>query len=103
MAMGLVAGPKVDHAPSGVYAPGKFCCTKCPKTFVGKDGLRRHMQQHTGRFSYWCDQCQRGFTVKCNYTGHMAKHEGRTFPCDLCDKRFQSLRGFQKHYTEHQS
>ncbi len=77
--------------------PGFHKCPECSKCFRGNSGLRLHMQSHTGQFSFWCDECQRGFSVKGNYKHHMAKHEGRTFPCDLCNKRFQSKLGLQKH------
>ncbi len=92
--------PQKSRQPSN-RTGGPFYCGKCQKSFNSRGGLRYHMQQHTGRFTYWCDRCQRGFSVQCNYQAHMAKHEGRTFPCDLCEKRFSCKRSLQRHYVEH--
>ncbi len=92
--------PQKSREPSN-RTGGPFYCGKCQKSFNSRGGLRYHMQQHTGRFTYWCDRCQRGFSVQCNYQAHMAKHEGRTFPCDLCEKRFSCKRSLQRHYVEH--
>ncbi len=75
-------------------------CSKCGKVYSSSGGLSVHMQFHTGRFSYWCETCQKGFTCKGNYDYHMAKHEGRDFPCDRCQKRFQSKQTLQKHVNK---
>ena len=89
-------------AASVVSSEGSdFNCDRCSKTFKTSAGLNMHMQQHTGKWSFWCEECQRGFTVKCNYTAHLAKHEGRTFPCDLCTKRFGTKFGLKQHQSEH--
>ena len=65
-------------------------CESCDKRFASPSGWKLHMQKHTGQWAFWCDKCWKGFSVRCNYEAHTAKHEGRTFPCDLCDKSFQS-------------
>ena len=76
----------------------RYQCPRCEKTYSGKGGLGQHYQRHIGSYKYWCDRCEKGFEVKCHYEAHMAKHEGRTFPCGLCDKRFQTKRSLNSHY-----
>ena len=74
-----------------------FKCNICGKSYRGNSGLKVHMMFHTGRFPFWCAECQKGFTCKGNYEYHIAKHEGRSFPCDLCVKRFQSKQNLMRH------
>ena len=80
---------------------GRYHCPRCEKTFKGKTGLSQHYQGHTGKFSYWCEMCEKGFVVKGHYSDHMAKHEGKTFPCNYCEKRFQTNNSLMKHSKEH--
>ena len=79
---------------------GKYHCPRCDKIYSGKSGLQMHYQKHLGNYNYWCGECARGFAVKCHYEAHVAKHEGRTFPCDLCEKRFKVKSSLQVHYRE---
>ncbi len=95
--IGEVVGSRVGNKKACHVYP----CPKCPKTYKSNVGLAYHMQQHTGKFSYWCDACEKGFAVKTNYNHHMAKHQGMTFPCNLCNKRFKSKVGLQYHQSEH--
>ncbi len=108
-AVSIPRSPVISTSPRGKSSAAKveipdgcdFSCDRCSKTFKTSAGLNMHMQQHTGKWSFWCEPCQRGFTVKCNYTAHLAKHEGRTFPCDLCPKRFGTKFGLKQHQSEH--
>ena len=74
-----------------------YKCNICGKSYRGNSGLKVHMMFHTGRFPFWCSECQKGFTCKGNYEYHIAKHEGRSYPCDLCVKRFQSKQNLMRH------
>ena len=67
-------------------------CPKCSKSFKDNYKLKRHMQIHTGQFSFYCEQCKKGYNEKSNYLNHMRiKHEGVFFKCDLSDKRFKTM------------
>ncbi len=82
---------------------GSAVCTRCNKTFSSRATLARHMQLHTGQFSFYCEICKKGYNVKCNYDDHMAKHEGRTFPCSWCNRRYTTLRSLKGHMkSEHE-
>ncbi len=76
-------------------------CSRCDRSFTNPQSLRLHMQNHTGRFSFWCDLCKKGYSQKGNYKAHMAKHEGITFPCMKCDKRFKTEISLKYHQSEH--
>ena len=89
---------KVPEPDEGDDSDNKtYKCNICGKSYRGNSGLKVHMMFHTGRFPFWCAECQKGFTCKGNYEYHIAKHEGRSFPCDLCVKRFQSKQNLMRH------
>ena len=89
---------KVPEVDEGEDPENKtYKCNICGKSYRGNSGLKVHMMFHTGRFPFWCTECQKGFTCKGNYEYHIAKHEGRSFPCDLCVKRFQSKQNLLRH------
>ena len=74
-----------------------FPCSQCEKVFSYKSHLNRHMQIHTGQFSFYCEICRRGFNERNFYETHMNKHEGRTFPCDRCSKIYYTERTLMSH------
>ncbi len=74
-----------------------FPCSHCEKVFSYKSHLNRHMQIHTGQFSFYCEICRRGFNERNFYTAHMNKHEGRTFPCEYCSKNYYTERSLMLH------
>ncbi len=76
-------------------------CPKCNKRFSQKSHLKRHFATHLGQFKFWCEECKKGYQDKANYTRHMTIHEGRTFPCQLCPKRFSDEYKLKYHQAEH--
>ncbi len=80
----------------------KHSCPRCGRTYTSSSSLSRHMQIHTGKFSFYCEECKKGFNEKTNYDQHIAKHEGRTFyfPCPKCGRRFLSAQRLAEHKTE---
>ena len=76
-------------------------CKECDKTFNTKSGFDRHLQHHTGQYSFFCEQCMKGFANSSNYKLHMRGHEGKGFPCEYCGKVFKSPQFKQYHESEH--
>ena len=80
-----------------------FPCTRCSKSFGVKSHLTRHMQLHTGQYSFYCELCRRGFNERGNFEAHMNKHKGRSFPCQYCTKRYSDERFLKMHMRESHS
>ena len=82
----------------------RFLCTSpgCGRTYTSSSSLSRHMQVHTGKFSFFCERCRKGFNERTNYDQHVAKHEGRSFylTCQVCSKKFISQRRLMDHMSE---
>ena len=76
-------------------------CNECDKTFASKSGFDKHIQHHTGQYSYNCNVCQKGFNNKYNFDAHVMAHEGRGYACDFCGKVFKTKHGMRYHRSEH--
>ena len=75
-----------------------YKCPICQKEVARKDGLRRHVERHMGRYQYYCKQCNKGFMSSTTYRGHMAKHTGiKEFQCSQCNLCFAYKRQLQTH------
>ncbi len=74
-----------------------FPCSFCEKSFTSSSHRNRHMQIHTGQFTFYCHECNRGFNDRGYYTAHMNRHEGRSFPCQFCSKRYSTERLMRTH------
>ena len=48
-------------------------CPECGKEYTSAGPLRKHMQHHTGDYTYRCQGCDQGFTEKHHLTSHMKK------------------------------
>ncbi len=72
-------------------------CDICLKSFSETSKLKRHMQIHTGQFSFYCEICKKGFNERSNYNYHMNRHEGKTFPCSYCNVRYSAESSLKKH------
>ncbi len=79
---------------------GKSQCPECLE-WLASSKLKRHMQIHTGHYSFYCQQCKKGYNEKKNYEAHVAKHEGVFFPCNRCDRKFSSLERLKNHTSVH--
>ena len=66
-------------------------CSECPKTFVTKDTLVKHMQAHSDERQYQCGECGKMFKRISHVREHLKIHSSdRPYPCHYCDKSFKT-------------
>ena len=78
-----------------------FSCAECGKQFSSNGNLKRHVEVHTGKFSYYCKICRRGFNNDSNFKSHMRAHEGLKYNCEYCTKSFVSKEKYKYHLSVH--
>ena len=80
----------------------RYQCTLCILSYTSSSSLSRHMQVHTGKFSFHCEHCRKGFNERSNYQQHMIKHEGKPshLTCAACGKGFASRNKLRQHMAE---
>ena len=79
----------------------KYACIQCEKRYTEKRNLNRHMQLHTGKFSYYCDICGKGFNAGDHYKDHVRAHQGLRYHCEYCSKPFMSTYAYKRHMALH--
>ena len=86
----------------------KYACTECEKRYTRNSHLKRrnshlkrHMQLHTGRFSFHCETCGKGFNQGHLYKDHVRAHQGLKYNCEYCSRLFVSTQVYKKHISLH--
>ncbi|XP_053686604.1 zinc finger protein with KRAB and SCAN domains 7-like [Sabethes cyaneus] len=89
--------------------PKVFFCSQCPKRFLYKSLLDKHLRVHTQEKPFQCDQCERAFTQKVNLEVHLYKRHNvqvgniarKTCICEYCNKVFDRPSTLQVHIRTH--
>ncbi|XP_068177676.1 zinc finger protein 585A-like [Antennarius striatus] len=74
-------------------------CPKCDETFDTTDDLETHMKVHDK--SYPCDVCGKKFKVEYALKKHVLGHQGEQYYCSLCRKHFIKLSHYKRHVMVH--
>lgn len=81
----------------------RFSCTFCPKKFMERVQLRKHIATHTGERRYRCEVCGMAFITLTNLKLHLASHsDARPFPCQICNAAFKTKMALRKHHRTHE-
>lgn len=66
----------------------KFLCAHCPKRYVDKQGLTRHVVLHKKYKPFKCSICKEGFNTKSALERHSPIHRLSSFNCSICSNTF---------------
>ncbi|XP_008483920.1 zinc finger protein 678-like isoform X2 [Diaphorina citri] len=80
-----------------------FKCTDCPTIFTSFNGLKNHLDIHSGEKDYACHICNKVFVRHSTLENHMkAVHEKiRDFQCKVCDRAFFDVYNLKLHMRIH--
>ncbi|KAM8827272.1 zinc finger protein 1035 [Synchiropus picturatus] len=81
----------------------EFQCQLCGKGFVSQFALRKHKNTHGKSRAHHCTKCQLTFTGASQLAAHMTSHREENFPCDICDRVFNSKSSRFEHRKTHTS
>ena len=85
------------QAPQIVSDNFRFECDQCDKTYLSREGVKKHKQTAHEGVKYPCDQCDYQATRKYHLTVHIqSMHEGVKWVCDQCEQMFS-----RNHLREH--
>ena len=76
----------------------KIPCTKCPKTYIDKEHLNRHVKTHHDKIGLKCDKCPYVVSTEKKLKVHSRIHERpikpqkikKLLPCEQCGEEFST-------------
>ncbi|KAI5747892.1 hypothetical protein M8J77_019570 [Diaphorina citri] len=80
-----------------------FKCTDCPTIFTSFNGLKNHLDIHSGEKDYACHICNKVFVRHSTLENHTkAVHEKiREFQCKVCGRAFFDVSNMKQHMRIH--
>lgn len=93
----------IIHIKSQHHTEKPYLCVQCPKTFIRRSDLRKHVFVHAGIRLFNCNLCTKSFTRSTNLTKHKRSHEtvSKSYCCMLCPKAFHSNDLLSRHMEIH--
>jgi len=80
------------------------CCPICRKPFQSAEEIIFHLRSEHLQRPFKCTYCRQAFLDEAELENHKAVHElteKNLFPCDQCNKEYQSLPSLQQHKRDH--
>lgn len=79
-----------------------YKCTLCPKAFVRKGCLKRHLIVHSDASPYQCYVCGKAFKMESYLVKHVKVHsDPYIYSCDVCEKSFKMKFYLINHMKQH--
>ncbi|XP_036071629.1 zinc finger protein 1035 [Oryzias melastigma] len=79
----------------------EFQCQICGRGFVTLFAMRNHKHSHGKNRPHRCPKCELSFPGHIQLAEHMSTHREESFPCDICNKVFQSKSSRAEHRKSH--
>eukprot|EP00088_Acartia_fossae_P016198 TRINITY_DN19058_c0_g2_i4.p1 TRINITY_DN19058_c0_g2~~TRINITY_DN19058_c0_g2_i4.p1 ORF type:complete len:217 (-),score=29.43 TRINITY_DN19058_c0_g2_i4:123-773(-) len=78
----------------------QFTCDVCHKSFASEKSFKNHKMLHDGVRPFKCEMCPRTYITKNRLNKHVKTHTER-FTCDICNKSFKSNHWLKHHKMLH--
>ena len=92
---------QMHQMDNGYKSNDGYMCMKCSKKFSRMHSFKRHMQLHTGQFTFYCEICRKGFNSDSYFKAHMRAHQGLKYHCEYCSKPFMGKQKLKYHLSIH--
>lgn len=80
-----------------------YACPHCPRLFLRKSVLKKHLASHRKQKQFRCLHCPRSFRKKGNLAKHLRSHlRKKTFKCRHCFKLFNYKTELTAHLKTHE-
>lgn len=83
----------------------KACkCKRCGRIFCTRVSLKSHEKTDMCKIVFPCDQCEKVFNSQTTYDRHQKKHakyKNKAFQCELCEQGYEDYVYLKKHYLMH--
>lgn len=82
------------HVKCHDVATGNVPCSECPRSFVTKSTLRKHLESvHKKK----CNECDASFESSEEYTQHKNKHFDSYYNCPVCERNVKLRSSLRRH------
>ncbi|KAG5668945.1 hypothetical protein PVAND_016851 [Polypedilum vanderplanki] len=78
-----------------------YQCPECPATFYRRRDMSAHSFEHYTGEIFECSTCGNKYKSKKELTNHEYSHRVVEYPCNICNKIFQTKSGRGKHMRKH--
>uniref|UniRef100_A0A3Q0RG27 C2H2-type domain-containing protein n=1 Tax=Amphilophus citrinellus TaxID=61819 RepID=A0A3Q0RG27_AMPCI len=93
--------PNEDEECENDKQSASHCCRVCGKSFDRKGFLMKHVEKHLKEANCLCGLCGEGFESSDDLKLHLQMHRDTTRTCDVCGKKFPSIRAQETHRRLH--
>jgi len=81
-----------------------YACPYCPRLFVRKSALNKHLCSHLKQKKFRCLHCPKSFKKKSNLARHLRSHlKKNSFNCKPCGKLFSHKKDLSAHLKTHEA
>ena len=93
--------PNALERHSYLHKSLNFTCTVCDLGFPFRSSLESHMLSHTMDKKHKCTKCPKSFISKDDLTKHLKVHSKKIWRCSMCTYTSKDERNLKAHHRKH--